>query len=144
VAVLFLALFSDHTRFELGFLNRLRRGMRQGVRTAIVATCVVTPLIAYHFGVVSLISIPANLLVVVAVTPVVVLAMLALPIALISPALGGALMSLTGPFISYIDWVLESFGREWAAISIPPFNAYWLVPFYVFLLMLWRPYVRQP
>jgi hypothetical protein len=57
---------------------------------------------------------------------------------------GGFLLSLTEPFTAYIQFVLGSFGGPFAAIDVPPFSAYWLVPFYLCLLALWKPYVRTP
>jgi ComEC/Rec2-related protein len=141
-AVLFLALFGGHIRWRPGIEAWLKRQAMHAVRASIVAFVVVTPLIAYHFGAVSLISIPANILVVFAVAPIVILAMVALPVAVIWPPIGNALLQGSVPFTSYIDAVLHSFGGERAAVQVPPFSAYWLVPLYLALLMLWRPYIR--
>ena len=91
-----------------------------------------------------IVSVPANLLVAVAVVPVVVISMLALPLSWLAPAAAGVAMKATVPLTSYIFAVLNSFGGETAAVQVPPFSAYWLVPFYILLLMLWRPHVRQP
>ncbi len=143
IAVLFLHLFSRHEPWRKGLSQWLTRSAKRGVRTAVVAGVTVAPLIAYHFGLVSLISIPANLLVVLAVAPVVICSMAALPLSLIWAPLGG-IVKVAEPCTSYIRWVLDTFGGQGAAISVPDFSAYWLVPFYLLLLMLARPYVRKP
>jgi competence protein ComEC len=144
IAVLFIGLFSKHVRWRPGVEAKLVRTARQSLQAAFVAFVIVTPLIAYHFGVISLVSIPANLLVVTAVGPVVILAMLALPLSAISPPAGGAMIKLTQPLTAYIDTVLHAYGGQLAVVHFPPFSAYWLALYYGLLLMLWNPQVRQP
>lgn len=142
IAVLFIALFSERIKWKPGAESSLYRNLRRSLRASILSFVVVTPLVAYYFGVVSLISIPVNLIVVMAASPIVILALFSLPLSLFWPAAGALLLQAAAPLTTYIDSVIQVFGGERAAINFPPFSGYWLVPYYLLLLMLWRPRVR--
>jgi ComEC/Rec2-related protein len=142
IAVCFISLFADYVKWKPGVEASLYRNARRSLRAAVISFAVVTPLVAHYFGVVSLISIPVNLVVVMAAAPVVILSMAALPLSLLWPAGGAAMLKMASPLTTYIDSVIGVFGGERAAFTFPPFSGYWLVPFYTLLLLLWRPHVR--
>lgn len=142
-AVMFLTMFSDHSTPPDAWAAKIRFVVWQILRTAAIATVVVTPIIAYHFGEVSLVTIPANLLIVLVVGPVVIVAMTSWLISLFHATLAGLLLGLTAPFTNYIDWVLNSLGADWAVLRVPEFSAYCMMPFYLCLLALWKPHYRE-
>lgn len=113
---------------------------------SLVATVCSAPLVAYHFGVVSLIAVVSNVLIGIAVAPVTLVALASLGVAYISMPLAFGLMGLiVEPLVGWILLVVNGLGPlPFAAISVPPFSAYLLVPIYAAMLMTWRKRARQP
>lgn len=142
LAVFFLALFAVHVPWKRGLGPWTVRKAQVGIRTAVVGFVVATPLVAYHFGLISWVAIPANLLIVGAASAVVVISMASLGVGVFTAAGGALVLGLATPFVRYIDGSLALLGQEAAVVQIPPFTAYLLVPFYLGLLMMGRPYVR--
>lgn len=142
LAVFFLALFADQVPWQRGVWSWIARRARIGLRTAVVGFIVATPLVAYHFGLISLIAIPANLLIVGAASGVVVIAMAGAGVGLVFPAGGALVLGAAIPLVRFIDLSLAVLGQEAAAVQVPPFTAYLLIPFYFGLLMMGRSYVR--
>lgn len=71
----------------------------------IAATVGTAPLMAFHFGAVSLASLPANLLVAPAVAPVMWLGMLAAAIGQVSTGAAGLLSGLAAYPVAYVQWI---------------------------------------
>jgi competence protein ComEC len=119
--------------------------VREWVRVSFVASMVSAPIVAYHFGMVSLTSIPANLLVAPVLTVVLLAALSAHLLAFLLPVLGvGLLATVVGPLVGWIYLVLDLLGSpSWAATATPVFPALLLLPLYIGLLLLWRPRVRM-
>lgn len=112
-------------------------GVRDILSATIATQCAVLPLILYHMGSLSIVSLPANLLVLV-VTP---FAMLFSAIAGVSGALFGFVaLPLALPahlLLSYIVFVAETLAAfSFAEVHIPPFSAWWLLPVYGVLLFV--------
>lgn len=122
-------------------LHRVGRLFLEGGRASLVATLASAPLAAYYFGLVSIVSIPANVLIILALPAITLTAFVAHPLSVVWPALSqGLLVLLVEPLTGWILWVAESFGNlPFAAVSTPAFSAWWLIPFYALLLMMWRP-----
>jgi ComEC/Rec2-related protein len=121
----------------------------RGLKTALVGTSIATaaglPLVAYHFGVVSLTSVPANLLIAPLVVLVTVPALLAwLTFGVAASVAVGVMQVIVQPFSGWIMAVVDFFGSPtWAAVDIPEFSGYWLALIYGASLIMWRPYVRR-
>jgi len=144
VAVFFIAIFAQHVKWKPGLEAWFYRMARRSVWTAIVAYVVTTPLLAYYFGFFSLVPAPTSLLLIVLVVPVVILSMAALPVSLLVPSAGETILKATVPLADQIYRILHVFGGPGIVAQTPPFSPYWLLPFYGALLVLWRPFVRQP
>ncbi len=71
----------------------------------LAATLVTAPLMALHFGQVSLASLPANLIAAPAVAPVMWLGMLSAALGQLSPALCGPLNAIDASAVAYVEWV---------------------------------------
>ncbi|MFI5384537.1 MAG: ComEC/Rec2 family competence protein [Fimbriimonadales bacterium] len=143
IAVLFISMFSETVKWKPGLEAWLYRTARRSVRTAMIAYVVITPLLAHFFGTVSLVMVPAGLLLIVLSVPIVMLAMTALPVSLLLPSAGGIVIKSTIPLMDLVFRVLGAFGGDQVSVIAPPFSPYWLVPFYALLLLLWRPFIRR-
>ncbi len=112
---------------------------------SLVVTLATAPLLAYHFGSVPLMSIPANLLIVPVLGIVISGALIAWAVWLVLPAVGvGLLKVVIEPTTGWVGAVIERLGSlPFAAIYVPEFSAYWLLPVYVLCLLIWRPHVRE-
>jgi competence protein ComEC len=99
---------------------RLAGPLSEGAALTLAATLATGPLMAYHFETVSLASLPANLLVLPAVPPVMWLGMLAaiagqLPLIPTAP-----LAAVEGPLLDYITAVARLLASaDWAVIDLP-------------------------
>lgn len=101
------------------------------------------PIVANLFGVVSIVSIPANLLAT-AILPFCFLGLLAGHAAsFVSEAISQVIMVPTVLAAHGLESIVHFFGlsRAWG-FHVPPFNGYFLVPIYGVALALWRPKER--
>lgn len=113
------------------------------LQQGLVATLAAAPLVAYHFGLVSLTSLPANLLLALSIPVMVLGGLAAHTLSLVVPAVGvGIMVALVDPMAKWLYVVLEWFGGEWAAASIPTFSGYWVALAYALALAVWRPRLR--
>ncbi len=144
IAVLFIPMFAVPVKWKPGLEAGIYRAALRSIRGAIVAFVVLTPLLACFFGTVSLAMVPAGLLAIVAGVPVLMISMVAFPLSLFAPWAGGVLVKAALPLTGFVYSVLTAFGGSEVVANVPPFSPYWLVPFYLVLVMLWRPRVRQP
>jgi competence protein ComEC len=71
----------------------------------VAATCGTAPLMAFHFGEVSLAALPANLVAAAAIAPIMWLGMLAAAAAQISPALAAPFNALAAPLLAFVERV---------------------------------------
>lgn len=127
-------------------MPRILEWTYEGVMAAWVAFAASAPLVAYHFGTVSISSIPCNLLVGVAASIVIVSAFVGHLVGLAWSGLGGFLLGwIAGSFAGWILVAVEGLGRQpWASVSVPGFSAYWLPVVYGLFLMTWRQRIVQP
>ena len=112
----------------LALAPRLRTGLtRRGTpeplaevaAITVAATLATAPLMALHFGQVSLASLPANLLAAPVVAPVMWLGMLALAVAQLAPALAAPLNLVCAPLLGYLNWVAHgAAGAPLAAVDV--------------------------
>ncbi len=122
-----------------GDLVDWRRGLAEGAGVTIAATLSTAPLMAYSFGAVSLASLPANLLALPAVAPLMWLGMLAalvgqLPWLPVQPLTG-----LAGLLAAYVAQVAHWLAApQWATASVPlPGAAVVVAAYAVLALALW-------
>jgi competence protein ComEC len=81
----------------------------------IAATLGTAPLMAFHFGQVSLASLPANLLAAAAIAPIMWLGMLAAAAAQIAPALAEPFNACNAPLLAFVEWVARTMAGAPAA-----------------------------
>ena len=87
---------------------RLPRSVAEVTAITAVATVATAPLLVLHFGELSIVSLPANLLAAPAVAPVMWLGMLAAGVAQLDPALALPLTWCNGHLVAYIEWIAHS------------------------------------
>jgi competence protein ComEC len=98
---------------------RLARPLAEGAALTLAATLATAPLMAHHFESFSVASIPANLLVLPAVAPVMWLGMLAALLAQIPLVPTEPLSLIEGPLISYVAAVADWLSRpDWALARV--------------------------
>lgn len=145
VAVFALSYFRT---FEIsspqGLVSVLKSRISHTLWQSVVATVATAPLVAYHFGMVSVVAIVANLLIAAAILPVMVGSVLAWLFSFVLPTVAAGILSIfVSPFVGWISGVVSSLGEvSFASIEIPAFHALWLVPVYLAMVTLWRPRVR--
>jgi competence protein ComEC len=95
--------------------SRLGRGLSEGVVVTLAAQIATTPLIAYYFGRLSIVSLMVNLLVIPAQPPLLLFGALGTLVGLIIPPLGDALLAVAWIFLSWNVAVVEFFADlPWA------------------------------
>ncbi|MFL5820103.1 MAG: ComEC/Rec2 family competence protein [Solirubrobacteraceae bacterium] len=93
--------------------RRLPRGLAEAIAVTASATAATAPLLSLHFGRLSLVSLPANLLAVPAVAPVMWLGLVAAGVGAVVPA-GAALVNALAQFpLGYLGWLAA------AAAAVP-------------------------
>lgn len=112
---------------------------------SLVATLALAPLLAYHFGQVSLVGPVANVLIAAPVAIAVVAALAAWSVSTIWLALSVGLMRLfVEPFVGWVMVVARwASGLPFASIDVPRPEVPWMVGVYACAVMLWRP-MRRP
>ncbi|MCH8979648.1 MAG: ComEC/Rec2 family competence protein [Armatimonadetes bacterium] len=124
----------------------VKRWVGRYAQASLVTALATAPLLAYHFGLVPLVSVPANVLVVPILALVIGGALASWGLYLTLTAVGvGILKIVVEPLTGWIGAVIEALARlPFASVAIAEFSPYWLVPAYVLALLAWRPYVRSP
>lgn len=82
--------------------------LAEAAALTIAATLATAPLLALHFERLSLVSLPANLLVAPVVAPIMWLGMLGGGVAQIAPALAQPLNVLVAPLVGFVGWVADA------------------------------------
>ena len=102
----------------------LPRAVAEVVAITAVATAATAPLLVLHFGELSVVSLPANLLAAPAVAPVMWLGMLAAGVAQVDPALALPLTWCNGHLVAYIAWVAHTVAAApYATVTVTPGEA---------------------
>jgi competence protein ComEC len=96
-----------------------RRGLADGIALTVAATLATAPLMAHHFGAVSIVALPANLVALPAVAPVMWLGMLAAAVGQLHWLPVEPLTWLAGLLASYIAQVAQWFGDPgWSQLDL--------------------------
>jgi competence protein ComEC len=98
------------------FDRRVPGPVADAAAMTVAATVGTAPLMAMHFGTVSLASLPANLLAAAAIAPIMWLGMLAAAAAQIAPALAEPLNALNAPLLRFVEWVAHTMAGAPAAV----------------------------
>lgn len=138
VAVLGLGLFPLHERTREGEGRPLGETVRQGAWVSLVATLATAPIIAYHFGYVSVISILANLVASIPVSVIVIGSLLAWGLSWVPLVPDIVMWFVEGAAASLLvaSRALASF--RFAAVEMPAFWAGWIAVAWLLMLGLWR------
>jgi len=141
VAVVGILLLADPLRQAL---SGLPRPLAEGISLTLAATVTTGPLLAHHFGAVSLVSLPANVAALPLVAPIMWLGMLrgalaqaagaAWPVPQIAATISALLSALLAPLA---DWLarLAAFcaALPWAQIAVQPRSSWWIALSYLVL-----------
>jgi len=104
---------------------------------------IAAPIAAYDFGTVSITSLFANALSIVAIPFLVGAAMVAHLISFLSAAIStGIMVALVGPLSGWLLFITDRLGGGWSALSVPAFSGYWLLLVYGLMLLIWRMRLR--
>lgn len=131
------------------FLDRLKRWpriLREALSVGLGAQIAVTPLLAFHFGRLSLVSIPANLVAFPLVAPITVLGMAAGAVGSLFPSAAAPIVEVTGIFVAILRNVASFFAElPFAYVSVPEIEAFQLVMVYALLgaAMVWLAGIRR-
>jgi competence protein ComEC len=113
-AVVALLALAPPLRAALG--RRLPAPVADVAAITVSATLGTAPLMALHFGQVSLAALPANLLAAAAIAPVMWLGMLAAVAAQMAPALAEPLNAANEPLLEFVEWVARTMAGAPAAV----------------------------
>jgi competence protein ComEC len=126
-------------------LRELASRAKQVALTSLIASIASAPLVAYHFGQFSIVSVIANLLIAVVVPAIIVGSFLSYAVSLIFPPVASWVMAtLIGPWVGFLFAVVSPLSSlDAAVIRCPEFSGYLLVPIYAAMLMMWGVNVRR-
>jgi competence protein ComEC len=125
-------------------LGSLPRPLAEAVAIGIAAQVAVFPLIALHFGRVSVASVPANLAAFLLVAPITVLGLAGGVASLVSETLAWPFMKLAGLLVSALQWVAKVFGRSDAAqLDVPNFNLAEAAAAYLIIAAVWLLFAQR-
>ncbi|CAN5391557.1 hypothetical protein BH11ARM2_BH11ARM2_10180 [soil metagenome] len=151
-AAILILLWNPHALRDMGFqLSFVTVGMMglfggsSALRQGLVASAASMPLVAYHFGQIPLLALPANILIALGVGVATVGGMAAHLLSLVWFAGGALLMQwLVGPSVAFVEEASRWVGApEWAVLRCPEIPAWLIAAFYAGLLACWRPKRRD-
>jgi competence protein ComEC len=118
-------------------LQALPRIAAEAVAVALGAQLAVTPLLAFHFGRISLVSIPANLAAFPLVTPITVVGFLGAAAGFVSQQVGLALFEIAGAFARGLEWIAHFFASfPRATLALAPLRPAHVVAAYAAIAAL--------
>ena len=121
------------------------RGSKNMMRLSGVVLAAVTPFIAYYLGVISLLSIPSNLLVGWTIPLLLGGAFTSHAISFIFPELGGQIViHFVGPICGWIRTTSQVMDVSWGTLTVPGFHPVWILIYFGILTMMFRRRIVQP
>lgn len=137
-----LALWGSPTLVQEGsaFRDLLRARMLDVAKGSLIATLASGPLVAYHFGQISVISILANVAIAGLIAPLLIVTMAGAALGTVIPGLGHVLLAwFATPLIDALVAIVQSLSAlPFAAVDVPEFSPLWLIPYYLAWLAAWR------
>lgn len=111
---------------------------------SLVVSLATAPLIAYHFGQMSLVSVPANMLILPVLSLVIGGALASWLFWLMVPAMGILLLrSIIEPLTGWVGATIEGIASiPFASVAVSDFSPYWIVIAYLLAILAWRPVVK--
>ena len=107
-----IAILATGARLREGLsARRVPRGLAEALALTVAATLGTAPLIAFHFGRVSLASLPANLLAAPAVVPVMWLGMISAAVGQLAAALAAPINALAAYPLAFLEWLAHVAAR---------------------------------
>jgi competence protein ComEC len=110
-----VALLALAPRMREALARRVPGPVADVAAITIASTLGTAPLMAMHFGQVSLAALPANLFAAVAVAPVMWLGMLAAAAAQVDPVLATPFTVAAAPLLAFVEWIAHTMARAPAA-----------------------------
>lgn len=122
----------------------LRDSIREGMQGSLVAWLASTPLVLSLFGVISVVSVLANILVLFTAPALLLAAYGAWAASFVLPWLGVFLLNFVcSPLIGWTLAVVDTLGSlQWSALHAPFLEWPWVLAAYLLLAFAWRPRVR--
>ncbi len=131
LATLGLILFASHIEKLLVFVPK-RFSLREIAAATITTQLLVLPLLLYSNGQLSIVSLPANMLALIAVPAAMLFSAIAAVIGMLIGSWGTLLAFPAYILLRYIVEVADSFASlPFASVSIPAFSPFILVPIYL-------------
>ena len=147
VCTAFLILFGQSSRYVIPktSLQYILMTAYQILRASTVAIIASAPLIAYHFGTLSTLSILANILILPLLPLILLATFLGWVFSFISPTVSiGLAKAVIDPLAGWILLVLNRISNiTFSNLQIPTLAGIVVLFFYIAFIMLWRPHVRQ-
>lgn len=123
----------------------IRGLLLEAVRVSWVAALASAPLVAYHFGYVPAMSLPANLLVGFPASAAIVAGLAGHLVAFVFAPIGVGLLTVGGWLAGWVSFASETLAHlPGATIDVPELSPYLVVLIYGLLLMTWRPRIVHP
>jgi competence protein ComEC len=126
-------------------LVALPRPVAEPVAIGIAAQVAVFPLIALHFGRISIAAVTANLVAFALVAPITILGLAGGVASLVSPVAAWPFLKLAGFLVSALQWIAKTFGRSPASqMSVPNFKVSEAIAAYLVIAAVWLLLARRP
>jgi len=122
----------------------LRDSVREGLQGSLVAWLASAPLVLSLFGVISVVSVLANILVLFTAPALLIAAYGAWGVSFALPWFGSFLLNyICAPLIGWTLAIVDTLGSpQWSALHTPFLEWQWVLAAYLLLLFAWRPRVR--
>ncbi len=125
--------------------KKLWKTIVSGTAVTVSATFATVPVLALYFGTISLVSVPANLLIMLPAEWILILGCIASLLVPILPFVGNAIMFFCGILAKYILWICDKVANiPFSTVSLKALPwLLWLVAVYVLLAIGWLLYRKR-
>ncbi len=137
LATLGLVLFTPLISRRLPFVSE-RFGLREIAASSLATQLSVLPLLLYQNGMLSIVSLPANLFALIAVPFAMIFSAVAAVAGIVFGTWGALIAFPAYIALAYIVLVAEFFAAfPFATATLPPFSAWWLIPIYTLIVLVY-------
>ncbi len=146
LSVASLGLFGFYEKEEgISLYSNILNIIKYTLRASAVVSLATAPVVAYHFGIVSLIAPIANLAVAFVLGPIVIATIAsALTMGWAAPVSAGLLVVVAMPLAKWIEVSVTAMADlPFASINVPGFSALWLLPIYALFGISWKRHARK-
>ncbi len=126
-------------------LGKLWKNILSGTAVTLAATFATVPVLVVYFGTLSLVSVPANLLIMLPAEWILILGCIASLLAPILPCVGNAMVFFCGILAKYILWICDKVANiPFSTVSLKALPwLLWLASLYVLLAVGWLLYRKR-